>query len=411
MPFLATAYPAAKQFFGIGKEATPGTVVLPATTFPVAKGEPDDKPTFVTDTAFRGAMAADYNEIKVSQIADFAMNGPVFLDAVGHALLNVMGDYTATGTSPTSATTVALATSVGATSFTVGAIGSIIIGSVLQFGNAALGTAPTEILVVTNVAGSVVTFANTPLRFAHTTNAAVAIVTAPFTHVFSLLNSGNGQPPTHTVTHYQGISASTGARQYGYWCGSALNFSMDAEQLFTHDVSGTGVLGVIAGSPPTNTISGALPQPSWRFQVGVGGVASGGTLAANIQGAKINIARTVKPWFLLNGQADPGIIARGPLGVEGSFSVLAQDETPLTTLLANNALQLQVTMTNGLAGANLLAVTYDIQTAVYNKATLTDNDHLFYDVGFRCVANTTNVGFSGGFSPLKVTVQNAIPTY
>jgi hypothetical protein len=68
-------------------------------------------------------------------------------------------------------------------------------------------------------------------------------------------------------------------------------------------------------------------------------------------------------------------------------------------------------MTNGLSGANLLACTFDIQTAVYNQSKLTDNDHLFYDVGFRAVANTTNVGQSGGYSPMKVTLQNAIPTY
>lgn len=411
MPVLATAYPAAKQFFGVAKEATPGTAVMPVVTVPIAKGEPDDKPTFVTDTALRGSMATDYNEIKVTQIADFSLNGPVFIDSIGHLLLNLMGDYTSTGSTPTSATTVSAPTTAGATSFTVGAIGSIVIGSVLQFGNATLGTAPTETLVVSNVAGSVVSFATTPLRFNHSASAAVAIVTAPFTHVFSLLNSGNGQPPTHTLTHYQGLAATSGARQYAYWCAGGMNFSMDAEQLFTHDTSGTGILGTIAGSTPTASLSGALPQPNWRFLVGVGGPASGGTQLTNVQGAKVNITRALKPYFTLSGVPDPSIIARAGLGMEGSLSILAQDESPLLALLANNALQLQLTMTNGLSGANLLAATFDLQTAVYNQAKLADNDHLFYDVAFRAVANTTNVGASGGYSPGKVTLQNAIPTY
>lgn len=413
MPLLATAFPASKQFFGVGKElaSAPGTPVQPVVTVPVEKGEPDDKPTFVTDTALRGSMATDYNEIKTSQIADFPISGPVFLDSIGHLLLNTMGDLTSSGTSPGSATTVAATTAIGATSFTVAAIGSIVIGSVLQFGNATLGTAPTENLVVTAVAGSVVTFANTPCRFAHTTAAAVAIVVAPFTHVFSLLNSGNGQPPTHTMTHYQGLAATSGARQYAYWCASGMAFNMDAEQLFTHDTQGTGILGVIAGSVPTNTLSGVLPQANWRFTTGIGGPASGGTLAGNIQGAKLNLARMLKPYFTLDGTPDPAIIARAGLSADGTLSVLAQDESPLLALLANNALQLQFVMSNGLAGANLLACTFDIQTAVYNAAKLTDSDHMFYDVGFRCVANTTNVGASGGYSPIKVTLQNAVATY
>lgn len=413
MATLATAFPASKQWFGVGKEgaSTPGTAVLPTVTVPMAKGEPDDKPTFVTDTALRGSMATDYNEIKVSQIADFPLSGPVFIDSIGHLLLNTMGDLVSTGSTPGSATTVALAAAVGATSVTVGAIGSIVVGSVLQYGNATLGTAPTENVVVSAVAGSLVTFANTPLRFAHTAGAAIAIVTAPFTHVFSLLNSGNGQPPTHTLTHYQGIAASTGARQYAYWCASGMAFSMDAEQLFTHDTAGTGILGVVAGSPPTNSLSNVLPQANWRFTTGIGGPASGGTLAGNIQGAKLNLTRMLKPYFMLSGAPDPSIIARAGFGADGTLTVLAQDETPLTTLLANNALQLQFVMSNGLSGANLLACTFDVQTAVYNAAKLTDSDHMFYDVGFRAVANTTNAGASGGYSPLKVTLQNAVPTY
>lgn len=409
MPFLSTAFPASKQFFGVGKEATPGTVVPSATTVPIAKGEPDDKPTFVTDTAFRGSMATDYNEIKVTQLADFALNGPVFLDAVGHLLLNILGDYVATGSTPTNSTTLNGAVSAGATSAVLTSGAGYAIGQNVQIGIS--GDGNPEIVTLTNVVTNTITFANTPLRFAHASGKTVATVVAPFTHLFSLLNSGNGQPPTHTLTHFQGLAASTGARQYGYWCASALNFSMDAEQLFVNDANGTGVLGVIAGVTPTNTLSGVIPQPNWRFTTGVGGPASGGTLLSNIQGAKLNLTRVLKPWFTLDGTPDPAIIARAGLGVEGSISYLAQDESPLLALLANNPLQLQFTMTNGLAGANLLACTFDVQTAVYNQAKLTDNDHLFYDVNFRAVANTTNSGQSAGFSPLKVTIQNAVPTY
>lgn len=409
MPSLATAFPSSKQWFGVGKEATPGTAVLPTNTIPIAKGEPDDKPAFVTDTALRGSMATDYNEIKVSQIADFSLNGPVFLDTIGHLLLNAMGDYVATGSTPTNSTTLSAQVNAGATSATVVSGTGYAIGQNVQLGILADGNP--EVVTLTNVSGTTLTFANTPARFTHASAKTVATVVAPFTHVFSLLNSGNGQPPTHTLTHYQGLAATTGARQYAYWCASGLNFSMDSEQLFSYDGAGSGVLGVVAGSPPTNSLSTVIPVPNWRFTCGIGGPATGGTLAGNITGAKVNMARVLKPYFPLNGAPDPAIIARAGLSAEGALTVLAQDESPLTALLANNALQLQFTMSNGLAGANLLAATFDIQAAVYNQAKLTDNDHLFYDVAFRAVANSTNAGQSGGWSPLKVTVQNAVPTY
>jgi hypothetical protein len=332
MPFLATAYPASKQFFGVGKEATPGTVVLPTTTVPIAKGEPDDKPSFVTDTAFRGSMATDYNEIKVSQLADFGLNGPVFLDTVGHLLLNCMGDYTATGTSGSGSTTLSAQLNAGATTATVAAITGFSNGQAVQVGITADGN-PEIVVLSAAPSGNTLTFTNTPARFTHASGKAVAGMVAPFTHIFSLLNSGNGQPPTHTLTHYQGLAASTGARQYGYWCASGLNFSLDAEQLFTYDTSGTGVLGVIAGSPPTNSLSATIPQPSWRFTAGIGGPASGGTLASNIQGAKVNLTRLLKPYFTLDGTPDPAIIARAGLSSDGTLSVLAQDESPLIQFL------------------------------------------------------------------------------
>jgi hypothetical protein len=417
MAFATTVIPENLQWWGIGREITPGTVVQPVITIPMEKGQPDDKPTMIVDKSLRGYMGEDYGDIQGTEIADFPLSGDVYLDTIGHLLYNLWGDYQATGSTATSNTTVAAATTAGATSFTVGAIGSIIVGSVLQFGNATLATAPTENLVVSGVAGSVVTFATTPLRFNHTTTAAVAVVTAPFTHTFSLLNGGglygsnaDAQPPTHTLTYHNNLAASTLARQYAYWCSSGIDFKMNSEQLFQHDTKGTSVLGVIAASAPTNTQGTAVAVADWAFKVGIGGPASGGTLVNTVEDATVNLARMLKPKFTLQGGQAPWVIARLGLSVTGKLSFVAQDESPLTTLLNNTQQPLQIAMTQG-SGSSLLACTFNFNLAAYESAPITAPDVLGYDVSFRGLMNTTNAGASGGMSPGNVVIQNAIASY
>lgn len=410
MAYATNFVPGSLQWWGLGRELTAGTLVAPVISIPLAKGEPDDKPSILLDKGVRGSMGVDYGAVLGTEIADFPLSGDVYPDTIGYLVHNAMGDYQAVGSSPSSATTVSAASTAGATSFTVAAIGSIVVGSILQYGNATLGTAPTENLIVSGVAGSVVTFASTPLRFSHSSSAAVAIVSAPFTHTFSLLNSGNGQPPTHTVTYHNDLAASTLARQYGYWCCSGIDFKMSAADLFTHDTKGTSVIGVIDGSTPTNTQSGVAVVPAWQFKVGVGGPATGGTLLNNVEDATVSIARELKPLYTLQGAQGPYLIARLGLSVTGKFTFMAQDESPLIALLAGTIQQLQLAMTSG-SGAGLTAVTFNFQNAIYETAQIDAPDVLTYDVGFRGLANSTNAGASGGLSPASITIENAVGSY
>jgi hypothetical protein len=409
MAFATTVIPENLQYWGIGREATPGTAVLPTISIPLDKATPDNKVTYLIDKSIQGNMAEDQDDIQGVEIGDFPLQGNVYIDTIGHLLFNLWGDYTSSGSTPTSATTVSASTAAGATSVTVGAIGSIVIGSALQFGNALIGTAPTETLVVSNVAGSVVTFA-TPTRFAHTAGAAIAIVTAPFTHVFSLLNSGNGQPPAHTLTHHDGLAGSFFARSYPYWCCSGMDFKLTSEQLFTHDTKGSSLIGAFPASGPTNTQSGIVAIPNWEFKVGIGGPATGGTLVNNVEDASIAYTRALKPKFTLQGAQAPFVIARLALGATGKFTVMAQDESPLLSLLNDTTQQLQLAMTQG-AGASQLGCTFDFQTCNYEVVQIQAPDTLCYDVSFRALANTTNAGASGAKSPGKVTLINAVPTY
>jgi len=94
-------YPSAKQFIGLAKEVTQGTAVTPITaTIPVDKFEPEDKPTQLEDTSFRGSMANLAGVIQGVKIVEWSLEGPAFFDTLPYFLNNILGDITDTGATP-----------------------------------------------------------------------------------------------------------------------------------------------------------------------------------------------------------------------------------------------------------------------------------------------------------------------
>lgn len=412
--FGSVVYPESQQWIGIGREAigASGTLVAPAVTVPSEKVEPDEKVTWIEDKSLRGYMAETYGIVQGVEIADFGINGPVYLDTLGHILFNLFGDYVATGSTPTNSTTLTAQVNPGATTATVTSGTGYAIGQAVQLGITADGNP--EIVVLSNVVTNTLTFANTPARFTHASGKTVATVVAPFTHVFSLLNSTTGaaQPPTHTLTHRQGISGSFGQNQYGYWCASEAAFTLNSQAAFTHDTKGTSLIRqTVTGSALVNTPSTSAMQAAWEGKVGIGGPASGGTQVFNVGEPKFTVTRALKPFWGVNGQQAPYAIVRNNLAITGGFTFLVIDDSPMLAMLNNTQPQLQIVVSNGLSGANLLSCQLDMQAGAYETTKLNGNDELEWEVTFKGVANATNAGFTGGFSPGKITLQNAVPTY
>lgn len=240
---------------------------------------------------------------------------------------------------------------------------------------------------------------------------AVTGTDAPYTHVFSLLNSSPGQPPTHTLTHYNGVSGTHKAAQYAYWCCSEVNLTMDAEKLFTHDSKGTAYIQQDAAAAVTNNFSTVPVYPNWRFAVGLNGPASGTSLVSNVSMMSLDIKRTVKPYWTASGQQLPYAIGRNALSVEGKFTQIAQDDSPMLELLNNTQPSIQIKATNGLTGANLLSITFDMAVCAFETVKLDNSDVIQYESTFKAVANATNAGASGGQSPIMITMENAVATY
>lgn len=328
-------YPSAKQFVGLAKETTQGTAVTPITaTVPCDKFEPEDKPTWLDDTSFRGSMSDLAGRIQGVEIVEWSMEGPAFFDTLGYLLNNILGDLVDSGATP-------------------------------------------------------------------------------FVHTMSLLNSGTGQPGSLTLVDWQGPpSATTFARVYPGGCLSELTIKGNAESsLVMMSAKGLAWPSTVIGLAPVAATSADTPQAAWRTALGLAGVASGGTQVKTVREWEVTIKRALKAEFTLQGVQTPYVIFRGALGVSGklNFTVPADESNTMTYLMANTQPQLQLIVDNGLTLINNRALQIDCQLAAYATAKINRGEEAVgYDTTFDAVMNATNAGASGGLSPIKVTLKNAV---
>jgi hypothetical protein len=407
---VVATYASTKQFVGIAPEVAQGTAVAMTATQLLTTFTPNDKPTYLKDQSWRGSMGTDsFAQILGVATADISLGGPVYGDTLGWWLRNILGDLAVTGTPTGSGSTTLSALAVaGAT--TISTVASIPAATVIQIGSGA--TAEVFTTGTPSGAGPYTIPLSSPtggLVYGHASaQAVVPVVTAgPYTYTWSLLNSGGGQPPSHTLTHSLGPTASTGARQYPGFCMSQLNLKFNAEsELFTWDGQGTSWPSVIAGVAPTANPTTILPIASWRTKVGIGGPASGGTLVNTVTDGEVDLVRELTPYFTATGVQTPYIIQRGGFSATGKLNFGAvSDESALLYMLNNTQPQVQILITNGLAGTSAITVQIDVQVGAFTSAASdTSKAAVGYQNGFEAVFNTTNAGGSGGMSPIKVSV-------
>ena len=232
---------------------------------------------------------------------------------------------------------------------------------------------------------------------------------APFTHAISTLNSAQGQPTSHTFTHYQGTPATFGARYYPGSCLSELTLKWNAEtQLFTYDAKGSSWPSSITAATPTSAPSTVTPLASWRATLGIGGTV-GTNQVKTITDGEITIKRALEPVFTAQNVQTPYIIQRGAVSVTGKLNFIAADESPYLNMINNTQPQFQLIIGNGLVGATQIQVQIDAQTAAFATAKYdAGKAAVMYQTTFDAIANTTNAGTSGGYSPAKVTLTNAV---
>lgn len=400
-----TTYASPLQHVGLAVEVTQGTAVTPAVTMPVDKFDPFDQPVWLDDKALRGAMTEPFNRVQGVKHSEFALSGPAYFDTFPYLLSNIFGEILYSGTYTGSGTTT-LSASASAGDTTISTVASIASPTVIQIDT---GT-NSEVRTVASVSGSgpyTVTL-TTALAKAHASSVVAKPITTPYLDTFSVLNSGTGQPSSLSITDYQGPTATTGTRVYAGCCLSELTIKGTvASSVIEYDAKGMGwpsaSAAAFASSPST-----ALPQAAWESQVGLVGTV-GGAPILTVNDFEIQIKRELEVIYTAANTQSPYFIQRGVLTASGKLNFVANNETALTYLNSNTQPQLQIIISNGLSGANLLSMQIDMLKAAFTTSKIQRGKAAVeYASEYDSIANTTNTGFSGGFGPVTIAISNAV---
>jgi hypothetical protein len=436
-------YPSDLTFMGLARELTAGTPLVPVITHPLeaAQYDVEDTPKFLDDRAIRGSMTDLFYKTLGVESATFSLGGPNFLDSHGYFFDNVFGDLSTTGSSLANPATVSGGIPVGATSCTLAAAppSSYTAGATIQIG---AGSTAEVVVIGSTAASDVVNFAISsggeayPVRFTHATGTTVETCGTPFTHKWAALNSALGyggaygaQPPTHTLTDvtnlvntftsstYGTVLTSTyGARQYPSAVLSEISLKGNAEQLLGITMRGESWISQIAGTAITNITTNSRPIPNWDTTVVLAGntINSSG-LYAGIGEFGIMPKRKTQVYWIVAGTQTPYIIARGPLTCDGTLNFdPTNSEMPLDLMLLNSQAPLSITTTN--AGINNSGTPFTLtftssQAAIIKSKIMRNKDLVGFGDGFECVANSTDIGGSGGLGPCTVTIVNNTAVY
>ena len=224
---------------------------------------------------------------------------------------------------------------------------------------------------------------------------------APYTHTISLLNStassGDVQPISYTLTDFYAVNV----RQYPGCQFSDFSLRFNADGMLEYDAKTTGWASNTT-SDPVPSFSTVLPTPVWR-----GVVYIGGSPVATAMTGNIDMTRPVTPVYGISGTQNPYNIFLGPLEVTGKITFLMEGDTELTRFLNNTQPEISLNWQYG-SGATAVQIRAVISKGAYTAAVIErGEDFVQVSIDLNGQSNTTDAGSSGGFSPIKWTLQNA----
>lgn len=225
---------------------------------------------------------------------------------------------------------------------------------------------------------------------------------APYTHTISLKNASatgaDAQPTAFTLTDFYAANV----RAYPGIQIHDLAFNFSADGLLEYDAKGTGWESTTA-STPTPSFTTVLPAPVWQGTVTLAGTAVAYTVEGNI-----NLTRPVEPIYGLSATQNPYSIFVGGLEATGQFKFVMESDTELTRYLNNSQPSITLDWSNG-AGATATQIACTLTKGAYTTAMIErGKEHVEVTVDFNGMANTTDAGSTGGYSPIKWTLKNAI---
>ena len=407
--------PVSTGYFLVGREPTPAVVAPVLTAVKAKPFKPVNKYTWLEDMSMWGDALELHDMQQGPYWAESEVpESPLYGDTFGHFLFNFFGDYYATGTGTTPTWTTTVVPVAGGTVLTVGAGSTAVSGTFIQVDTS---TSSEVVTVGTGSTGTTISInANTPLRFNHGTAVTVTTCVAPFVHTFATLNPNsstgltNCQPPTHTFAHYNYLPGSGGyyADEFLYGCLSELTITGKADGWMTWGCKLTSYGQSAPAGAITASVSTVKGIPAWK------------STSTEASSAVNDISMWTATWShkmdvipTADGVQSPYFIGRG--ASTNSFKLTvdpAVDETQLALMTGNTQPTLAWSVSNGLAGANLVSLAINSQLAGYQDVPLEATKEFWgYSVTGKFVGSSTGAGNSGGRTYSQLVLTNAVPSY
>lgn len=226
----------------------------------------------------------------------------------------------------------------------------------------------------------------------------------PWSHAFSLKNTGDAQPPSYTLFLYNGSEC---------WQMAASQlvqgeFDIPAEGAPTGSYQWMGMPAVKLGSVPTNTPTTLRPWAGWNTTVTLGGLA-----APVYSSVKITVKRETQPIHTADGTQAPYAIFVGPITVTGELTGVYQGHTGAPLDLQNYLVNTQpvlLVQVNPVGDATHYA-RWQMSVVAYDEASINGaaGKYLEIEAKWEALANSTDA-VGGGQSPMRFILANTSST-
>jgi hypothetical protein len=225
---------------------------------------------------------------------------------------------------------------------------------------------------------------------------------APYTHAISLKNSvggsGDAQPKALTITDF--YSANT--RQYPGCQITDFGLTFNADGMLEYTVKAMGFPSVTT-TAPAPSFSTVLPTQVWTGTVTIGGSSVG-----YVRTGTLDLSRKSEAIFGVSNTQSPYQVFLGGLTAKGKVTFVMQDDTELTRYLTNTQPALTFNFSTG-SGSTATQVQFTLTKGAYVTGEIDRTaDYVQVTVDIEGIGNTTDVGATSGYSPVKFTLQNAL---
>ena len=212
------------------------------------------------------------------------------------------------------------------------------------------------------------------------------------------LNTGTQQPPSYCITTLDPV----GGMVYAGCKFSSLRITYDPKQLLAWSATIAGLAGTTT-TPTMPNASTETPFQAWIAAVTIAGLSETRLLAATI-----DITRPTSAKRNTNLTLAPNLQRTSTVAVSGSLMFLLNSDTYRQDMLNGTGIALDMTFSGGV-GSALRSLQLHC-TSVKLLTTVRDYSGTYVRLNstFRAVGNTTDVGASGGYSPIKATLKNVV---